>query len=272
MHYLPLIPRLKRLYASTKTAEHMVWHSRHRQSPGVMENPSDGEAWKHFDEAHPNFASEARNVRLALCADGFTPYSHSASPYSCWPVIVTPYNLPPNMCMTSPFLYLTIIIPGPNNPKGKIDVYLQPLIDELKLLWSEGVLTYDIFRKENFTMRAALMWTIGDFPAYGMLSGWMTAGRLTCPYCMELTKSFFLKNGRKHCWFDCHRQFLPSDHPFRNSRNGFKKNTRETSMAPPRLFGDQLWERIHFNPKITDRLEIADTRAQGYGQFHNWTK
>jgi hypothetical protein len=176
------------------------------------------------------------------------------------------------MCMTSPFLYLTIIIPGPSNPKGKIDVYLQPLIDELKILWSEGVLTYDIFRKENFTMRAALMWTIGDFPAYGMLSGWMTAGRLACPYCMELTKSFFLKNGRKHCWFDCHRQFLPCDHPFRNSRNGFKKNTRETSMAPPRLPGDQLWQRIHSIPRITERPDLADSRLQGYGQFHNWTK
>jgi hypothetical protein len=35
-------------------------------------------------------------------------------------------------------------IPGPSNPKAKINVYLQPLIDELKLLWSEGVLTYDI--------------------------------------------------------------------------------------------------------------------------------
>ncbi|CAM8965059.1 unnamed protein product [Rhodiola kirilowii] len=34
-------------------------------------------------------------------------------------------------------------------------------------------------------MRAALMWTISDFPAYGMLSGWSTQGKLGCPYCME---------------------------------------------------------------------------------------
>ena len=103
------------------------------------------------------------------------------------------------MYRTSTFLFLTIIFTGPSNPKGKIDVYIQLLIDELKLLWSEGVLTYDISKKENFTKRAALMWTIGDFHAYGMLFGWMTAGWLACPYCMELTKSFFLKNGHKHC-------------------------------------------------------------------------
>jgi len=45
------------------------------------------------------------------------------------------------------------------------------LIDELKLLWDEGALTYDVSKKQNFVMRVALMWTINDFPAYGMLSG-----------------------------------------------------------------------------------------------------
>jgi len=59
-------------------------------------------------------------------------------------VIVIPYNLPPELCITTPYMFLTLIIPGPKNPKEKIDVYLQSLIDELKLLWNEGVLTYDI--------------------------------------------------------------------------------------------------------------------------------
>ena len=49
--------------------------------------------------------------------------------------------------MTTPYMFLTLIIPGPRNPKGKIDVYLQPLIDELKLLWNEGMVTYDISKK-----------------------------------------------------------------------------------------------------------------------------
>jgi len=53
------------------------------------------------------------------------------------------------------------------------------------------------------------MWTINDFPAYGMLSGWSTHGRLACSYCMEHTKSFTLTYGQKSYWFDCHRRFLP---------------------------------------------------------------
>jgi hypothetical protein len=61
-----------------------------------------------------------------------------------WPVIVTPYNLPPSMCMKEEYLFLTLMIPGRKNPKGKIDVFLQPLINELKMLWDTGVTTYDV--------------------------------------------------------------------------------------------------------------------------------
>ena len=90
MHYMPLIPRLQRLYASKSTAEHMVWYSRHCPRQGQMIHPSDGEAWKHFDRVHPNFAADPRNVRLGLCVDGFNPFSNNSRPYSVWPMVVTP--------------------------------------------------------------------------------------------------------------------------------------------------------------------------------------
>ncbi|XP_052193958.1 uncharacterized protein LOC127802254 [Diospyros lotus] len=157
MWYLPLIPRLQRIYASTITVSNMRWHYENRREFGVLSHPSDGEAWKYFDRTHPDFSADPRNVRLGLCVDGFTPYGQSGRPYSCWPVIVTLYNLPPGLCLKREFMFLTVIIPGPSNPKSKIDVFLQPLIDELKLLWHEGVLTYDISTKQNFMMKAALL-------------------------------------------------------------------------------------------------------------------
>ena len=94
--------------------------------------------------------------------------------------------------MKSPYIFLSYVILGPRNSKSLIDVYLQPLIDELKQLWFEGVLTCYILTKQNFTMRASLMWTIYDFPAYGMLSGWMATEKIACPYCMENSKAFIL--------------------------------------------------------------------------------
>jgi len=73
--------------------------------------------------------------------------------------------------MRPEFMFLSTVIPGPSNPGWNIDVCLRPLIDEFMQLSSSRALTYDILRKQNFVMRAALMWTINDFPAYGMVSG-----------------------------------------------------------------------------------------------------
>ncbi|KAL9676868.1 hypothetical protein QQ045_005089 [Rhodiola kirilowii] len=87
----------------------------------------------------------------------------------------------------------------------RLDIYQRPLIDDLVHLWNDGVDTYDANRKQSFTLRATLMWTVSDFPAYAMLSGWSTQGKLGCPYYMEDTKQFVLKNGRKVSYFGCHR-------------------------------------------------------------------
>ena len=96
--------------------------------------------------------------------------------------------------MKEPYIYLSMIIPGPESPGKNIDVYLRPLIDELKSLWNDGTLTYDASLKENFTMRAAVMWTISDFPTYSMLSGWSTHGPKACPHYMGDSNAFMLKH------------------------------------------------------------------------------
>ena len=137
-------------------------------------------------------------------------------------------------------MFLTVIVPGPNNPKHKLDVFLQPLIAELKQLWDVGVETCDVSRKLNFRLRAALMWTISDFLAYSMLSGWSSAGKLACPYCMEQLQAFMLSHGGKTSWFDNHRKFLCDDHPFRRNKNCFRKNVTEMSLALPIKIGEQI--------------------------------
>ena len=117
------------------------------------------------------FSSECRNVRLGLSTDGFKAFGQAGQQYSSWRVILTPYNLPPWLCMKEQFMLLTVLIPGPRNPKDKLNVFLQPLIDELNQLWEVGVSTHDISLKQNFQMRAILMCTISDFSAYSMLVG-----------------------------------------------------------------------------------------------------
>jgi len=60
------------------------------------------------------------------------------------------------MCMTQPYMFLSSVILGPHNSKSKIDVYLQPVIDELKILWNEGVDTYDVHLNQTSKMWAAV--------------------------------------------------------------------------------------------------------------------
>jgi hypothetical protein len=64
-----------------------------------------------------------------------------------------------------------MIILGPNSPGKNIDVFLRPLIDELKQLRLFKTLIYDVSKKHNFQMKTTLMWTINNFPAYRMVSG-----------------------------------------------------------------------------------------------------
>lgn len=273
MWYLPITDRLKRLYQSKHTADAMRWHGEHN-SNGEIAHPSDAKAWQHFQSVYPSFASERRNVYLGLSTDGFNPFGSHGRQYSLWPVIVTPYNLPPSLCMKREFLFLTILVPGPAHPKRSLDVYLQPLIHELKMLWAEGVEVYDISARQNFIMRAVLMWTISDFPAYGMLSGWTTHGRLACPYCQDNTDAFQLKNGRKTCWFDCHRRYLPHDHPYRKSTTLFTKNKKVFDGPPPEIDGKSILTQLRdFGVESTAKCGgNGHDPVYGYGEHHNWHK
>ncbi|KAI9186915.1 hypothetical protein LWI28_022235 [Acer negundo] len=200
VRYFPLVPRLQRLFMSSKTSSFMNWHLEGHTDDGVLRHPADNSAWKEFDKDNSDFASDSHNIRLGLAANGFNPFITMSTTHSTWPVVLIPYNLPPLMCMKQPFFMLSVLIDDPKGPGNKIDVYLQPLIEELKEFWHEGVLTYDALSNEMFKLHAALLWTINDFPAFGNLSGWSTRGEKACPCCNRNTKSHWLSHGRKYCY------------------------------------------------------------------------
>jgi Transposase family tnp2 len=273
LRYLPIAPRLQKLYMTRGNAKHMRWHKEGvREKPGIMVHPADGEDWKQFDQKYSEFASEIRNVRLGLSTNGFMPFNSSAAPYSCWPVFMFPYNLPPGLLMKEETMFLTLLLPGPKHPGRDIDICLEPLIDELKTLWSNGIQTYDVLRKKNFIMKVVLMWTVSDFPAFEMLSGWGTHGRLGCPRCMGNTKAFRLFHGGKASWFDCHRCFLPLNHKFRQDKKKFLKNRVENDPPPPMLTGKELLEEVNKLPSIRWGRNAPTSQITGYGKTHHWQK
>lgn len=193
--YFPPIPRFKKMFQSSEISKSLTWHATDRKKDGLMRHPADAASWKLVDEKWPSFGADPRNLRLALSTDGFNPFSGQNSKYSCWPVILVIYNLPPWLIMKRKHMMLTLLISGPKQPGNNIDVYLQPLIDDLKRLW-EGVRgVYDATQNQTFTLRGCLLLTINDYPAYGNLSGSIVKGYNACPICVENTKPTRLVNG-----------------------------------------------------------------------------
>jgi hypothetical protein len=264
--YMPLTPRLKRLFISKKTTMHMSWHKEgERENNNVMVHPSDGEAWKALDSFDPDFAKDARNVRIRLAIDGFTSFTESAASYSCWPVFAIPYNLPPALYMKYEYMFLCLIVPGLDNPGLQLNVMMQPLIEELKQLWV-GVEAYDYHKKQKFNLRAAYLWSIHDFLAYDIFSRWCVHRNLTCPICGKKMYCFHLDFKKKICYFDCHRCFLPQNHTFRLQRNAFRKDTIMKKGHLRRRTGQEIVEELN-SLKISDDGE----EFEGYGNEHNWT-
>jgi hypothetical protein len=67
LRYMPLIPRLKRLFISKYIARHMRWHKEGVfENSDVMAHPADTDAWKALDAFDSNFADEVRNVCFGL--------------------------------------------------------------------------------------------------------------------------------------------------------------------------------------------------------------
>jgi hypothetical protein len=130
----------------------MRWHAEGCTRDGVLRHPADGEAWRSFDMLHLVFMANSRNVQLGLIAHGFNPFGNISTSHNTWPVMLVPYNLPPWMCMKQTSFILSLVIPGPSSPGMDINVYLQPLIDELLDLWNVGVRTFDASKMENFNM------------------------------------------------------------------------------------------------------------------------
>ncbi|EEC70236.1 hypothetical protein OsI_01010 [Oryza sativa Indica Group] len=96
LRYLPIIPRLQRLYMSRGTATHMTYHKDGLESERCnnesrkkkLTHPAESEAWKHIDSKYPNFAKEPRNVgtpvalRAIRCGTSCSPVPDTQAQHS----------------------------------------------------------------------------------------------------------------------------------------------------------------------------------------------
>ena len=89
------------------------------------------------------------------------------------------------------------------------------------------------------------MWTINDFPAYGMVSGWSTHGKLACSYCMAKQQGIHANKQRSSFFlFYCHYRFLPTNHMHKKNKKDFFIGIVKKDVAPLRLFGEELHDVV----------------------------
>jgi hypothetical protein len=91
-----------------------------------------------------------------------------------------PLNLPQGPTSTAKHI---LDVDNSWTPGKQKDAYMEPVYDELIKAWNEGVWTYDQATKKNFRMYVWYQYSMHDFLAYGIFSGWCVHGKFPCPVC-----------------------------------------------------------------------------------------
>jgi hypothetical protein len=191
------------------------------------------------------FGDEARNVRFAVSTDGMNPFGDLSSSHNTWPVILTIYNLPPYLCLKRMYLFLTMIISGPRQPGNDIDVFLDPLMEDMKILWEDGVKMMDASLKKEFTLKAIIFVTITDYTGLFSLSG-QIKGKSGCVVCIDGTCYTYLNASKKSVYMR-HRRFLDKKHRYRHpSMNQFFDNQAEPQTNEPEntSYGQKVFDMV----------------------------
>jgi hypothetical protein len=83
---------------------------------------------------------------FALSTDGVNPFGENRTVHSTWPVILAMYNLSTWLYNKRKYLMLSILIQGPKQGSIDIDVFLEPLIEDMAKCWNEGVRMWDQYQ------------------------------------------------------------------------------------------------------------------------------
>jgi hypothetical protein len=137
MWYLPVADCLRHFFSNPKDDKLMRrWDSNKcKKSDGKLRHLADAHEWKKFDEQYYlEFGKDPRNVWFALSTDGMNLFGERTSTHNIWPVILMMYNLLTWLCQKRKYLLQSILIQGPKHPGIDIDVFLEPLMQEMETL------------------------------------------------------------------------------------------------------------------------------------------
>ena len=161
------------------------WMSR-QSSPDLYSDIYDGNVWKAFQSVKGKpFLQQAYNLCLKLNVDWIQPFEHTQ--YSMGIIYLAVENLPRSERFKVENIIVVGCIPGPREPKGNINSFLKPLVDELLELWSGVQLSTDTMFGYT-SVRCALSCISADIPAIRKSCGF--AGHSATMGCSKCLKKF----------------------------------------------------------------------------------
>jgi hypothetical protein len=196
----------------------LQWHAKNKSMDGLVCHVADNKTWAHKDETWPDFANEPWNLRLAISTNVFNPFFEKLCQCSTWFVYILLYNLLSWLVTKQFFMLISWIMLGKEIiNKNNIDAFLTSLVEELKTFRMPDVEALDFAQMEGycfFNLHAMVMWTINDFPRYGLSFRCVHQRYIACLKCEPKTTSWHSSTLRKAMYMGHHR-WLQCKHPYR---------------------------------------------------------
>ena len=104
------------------------------------------------EDPRPTRSTWSYTIRLGLASDRMSPFGNLSTNHSSWPVLLMIYNFLPWLCMKPKYIMLCMMIAGPRQPGNEIEIYLTPLVEDLRKLWVNRVDVFDGNLQQTFRL------------------------------------------------------------------------------------------------------------------------
>ena len=236
-----------------------LWRNRDiRTAHQIMCDVFEGRVWRDFQMFNgSSFLASPRNYGFMLNVDWMQPFVHT--PYSVGVLYLVLMNLPRSERFKRQNVFLVGIIPGPSEPKMNINSFLKPLVDELIVLWDEGITlrhSGSLLIPQRF--RAALLCVACDMPASKKVCGFTAHN--SKHGCNKCTKEFLtggIGEATDYSGFEYCTSRNIVDHR-RHVEEILAQSTQELRNAKESLYGARYTELLRLPYFDCIRFTIVD--------------
>jgi hypothetical protein len=159
---------------------------------------------------------------------------------------------------------LTTLISSPQQVSNGIDVFLEPLMEDMQKHWEYGVTMWDVHIRQHFNLKAIIFYMINDNPARLSLTG-QVKGKTGCVVCVDQTESIYLSSSSKLVYMQNCR-FLPRKHKYyhqwRTRFNGTTKNEEASKYRDGKFVFEMIKNiNIVFGKPVKEKKKKKNEKA-----------